>query len=187
MAVAGDFKKNSTKILLKNDPWVVLDFTHVKPGKGGAFVKTKLKNIRTGVIYEETFRSGEKLEEPDLEYKKMKYLYNDGLYHFMDQESFEQESFSEKQIEDTKLYLKEEEIYQIILFEGSPITVEPPMFMNLKITYTVPGVRGNTAQGGVYKPATLETGLIVNVPLFVNEGDVIKVDTRDNKYIERVV
>jgi len=179
-----DFRRSSTKILWNNEPWLVVSFQHVKPGKGGAFVRTKLKNLITGRVLEETFRSGEKFPEPDLEYKKMQYLYADDMYHFMDQESYEQVSFNPQQIEQVKNYLKEEIIYNIVNFQGKPITVEPPMFMILKVTQTVPGVKGDTAQGGS-KPATLETGLTIQVPLFVNESDSIKVDTRDNKYIER--
>ena len=185
MITTSDFKKGSTKILWNNEPWMVIDFQHVKPGKGGAFVRTKLKNLITGRLLEETFRSGEKFPEPNLEYKKMQYLYADDLYHFMDQKSFEQLAFNEDQIASVKKYLKEEIIYNVVNFQGKPITVEPPMFMILEIKETVPGVKGDTAQGGS-KPATLETGLVVQVPLFLNEGDKIKIDTRDNKYIERV-
>jgi elongation factor P len=180
-----DFKRGSTKILRNNEPWLIVSFQHVKPGKGGAFVRTKLKNLITGRILEETFRSGEKFQEPDLEYKKMQYLYFDGMYHFMDQENYEQVTFSEEQIKQVKKYLKEEIIYNVINFQGRPITVEPPMFMILEITETVPGVKGNTAQGGS-KPATLETGLTIQVPLFISEGEKVKIDTRDDKYIERI-
>jgi elongation factor P len=180
-----DFKRGSTKILWNNEPWLVVSFQHVKPGKGGAFVRAKLKNFITGRILEETFRSGEKFPEPDLEYKKMQYLYADEMYHFMDQESYEQISFNEKQVADVKKYLKEEIIYNVVNFQGQPIAVEPPMFMILKVTETMPGVKGNTAQGGS-KPATLETGLTIQVPLFISEGESVKIDTRDDKYIERV-
>ena len=180
-----DFRRYSTKILRNGEPWAVIDFQHVKPGKGGAFVRTKLKNLITGRILDETFRSGEKFEEADIESKKMQYLYSDEHYHFMDQDTFDQVSFNENQIESTKKYLLEETIYNIMLFDGKPISVEPPIFMELKITETIPGVKGDTAQGG-NKPATLETGLVVQVPLFLNEGDTVKVDTRDGKYIERV-
>jgi len=179
-----DFKRGSTKILRNNEPWLVISFQHVKPGKGGAFVRTKLKNLITGRILDETFRSGEKFDAPDLEYKKMQYLYADDMYHFMDQESYEQVSFGKEQIQSILNYLKEEIIYNIINFQGKPISVEPPMFMVLEVKETIPGVKGNTAQGGS-KPATLETGLTLQVPLFVTEGEKIKVDTRDNKYIER--
>lgn len=181
-----DFKKNSTKLLVNGQPWVVLDFTHVKPGKGGALVKTKLKNLQNGTIYEETFRSGEKIEIPDLEKKSFQYLYKDEMHNFMDMDSFEQVSFSEGELGDSVKYLLAEESYDALYFEKKLIGFDPPMFMNLKVVETVPGVRGNTAQGSASKPATLESGLVLNVPLFVDEGDVIKVDTRDDKYIERV-
>jgi translation elongation factor P len=180
-----DFRRGSSKILWNNEPWLVVSFQHVKPGKGGAFMRTKLKNLITGRVLEETFRSGEKFPEPNLEYKKMQYLYADDMYHFMDQESFEQVAFNEAQIEVFKNYLKDGTTYSVVYFEGKPLTIEPPMFMVLQIKETVPGVKGNTAQGGS-KPATLETGLTIQVPLFVSEGDKIKIDTREDKYIERV-
>lgn len=165
----------------------MVDFQWTKPGKGGAYVRTKMRNMITGLIREETFRSGEKLETPDLAYKDMQYLYQeDNLYHFLDQDSYEQVSLDEKQLEDVKDYLKEQAIYNVLYFDGNPIAVTPPMFMELKVVETTPGVRGDTAQGGATKPATLETGLVLQVPLFVNEEDLVKVDTRDSTYIERV-
>lgn len=178
------FKRGSTKILWNNEPWLVVEFQHVKPGKGGAFVRTKLKNLITNRTLEETFRSGEKFPEPDLEKKKMQYLYSDDLYYFMDQESYEQTDFDSKHVESVKKYLKETEIYDVLFFKGRPIAVEAPLFMVLEVKETIPGVKGDTAQGG-NKPATLETGVVVSVPLFINEGDKVKVDTRENKYIER--
>ena len=166
---------------------MVLDYQHVKPGKGGAFVRTKMKNMITGLLHEETFRSGEKLPAPDLEYRHMQYLYQDGqLYNFMDQDSYEQVPLNKDQLEEVLNYLKEQEVYDILYFNDKPIGVTPPLFMELEVTDTPPGVRGDTAQGGASKPATLETGLVLQVPLFVDMGDVIKVDTRDAKYIERV-
>jgi elongation factor P len=181
-----DFKKG-VKILFNSEPYQIVDFMHVKPGKGGAFMRTKMKNLITGLIREETFRSGEKFARPDLVYREMQYLYReDDLYHFMDQESFEQVSLNSKQLEDVLCYLHEQSVYTILYFEGRPISVNPPLFMELKVQETMPGVRGDTAQGGATKPATLETGLVVQVPLFVNEGDHVKVDTRDGSYIERV-
>lgn len=186
MIFPSDFKKGSTKILWNKEPWLVIDFQLVQPGKGGSYMKTKMKNLITGRILEETFRSGEKFPQPDLEKSKMQFLYSeDNLFHFMDQESFEQHSFNKNQLEEVIKYLKEQEIYTVLFFEGKPISVEPPMFMILEIAETIPGVKGDTAQGG-NKPATLETGLVVNVPLFLTEGDKIKVDTRQDKYIERV-
>ncbi|MCK4264817.1 elongation factor P [Candidatus Babeliales bacterium] len=181
-----DFKRGSTKILWNNEPWLVIEFHHVKPGKGGAYVRTKLKNLKTGRILEQTFRSEEKLATPDIEYKKMQFLYTEsGIYHFMDQQDYEQFDFGEDQIESVKTYLKENEVYNVVFFDGKPISVEPPTFMILEIKETVPGVRGDTAQGGTSKPATLETGLVVHVPLFLNEGEKIKVDTRSGEYVER--
>lgn len=185
MISTSDFKKGSTKILWNNEPWLVVDYLLVKPGKGGTYLRTKLKNLLTGRILEETFRSAEKFEEPDLEQVQMQFLYYDTFYHFMDQDSFEQLEFNEDQVESAKKYLKDGIIYSVLKFEGNPILIEPPTFMVLSIASTVPGVKGDTAQGGS-KPATLETGLVVQVPLFINEGEKIKIDTRDNKYIERV-
>lgn len=189
MISTNEFKKNHTKLLVKGEPWVVLDFTHVKPGKGGALVKTKLKNLISGTIYEESFRSGEKIAAPDLETKKMQYLYADadGMFNFMDQESFEQFALNKKEVADVEKYLLPEEVYVAMYFEGKLIRLEPPTFLNFKVKETVPGIKGNTAQGGATKPATMESGLVLNIPLFVEEGDVIKVDTREDKYIERIV
>lgn len=186
MILASDLRRGS-KILHNKAPYVVIDFQHVKPGKGGAFMRTKMKNLITGLVAEETFRSEEKLETPDLEYREMAYLYNDGgLYDFMDQESYDQVALSKSQVEDVLTFLKEQTIYTIVYFEGKAIAVNPPMHMILSVTETTPGVRGDTAQGGASKPATLETGLVLQVPLFVNEGDLIKVDTRDRSYVERI-
>ncbi|HVX01226.1 MAG TPA: elongation factor P [Candidatus Babeliaceae bacterium] len=186
MISASEFRKG-TKILFKGEPYQVLEFQHVKPGKGGAFMRTKMKNMITGLVHEETFRSEEKLPTPDLEYREMQYLYeDDGLYQFMDQESFEQVALDKSQLSDVLNVLKEQTIYNILYFAGRPIAVNPPFFLELKVVHTLPGVRGDTAQGSATKPATLETGLTLQVPLFVNEGDIIKIDTRDESYIERV-
>jgi elongation factor P len=183
---AGDFRKG-TKILYKNEPYMVISFQWTKPGKGGAYIKTKMKNMITGLVHEDTFRSDEKLPTPDLEYRQMQYLYQeDSIYHFLDQESYEEISLNESQLEEVKDYLKDNTIYTVLYFDDRPIAVTPPLFMELEVTETQPGVRGDTAQGGATKPATLETGLVLQVPLFVNEGDIIKVDTRDASYIERV-
>jgi elongation factor P len=183
---ASDFRKG-TKFLYQGNPHVVVDFQHVKPGKGGAFVRTKMKNMISGAIYEETFRSEEKFPTPDLEHKQMQYLYSeDGEYSFMDQEDFDQVSLTKAQLEEVLDYLKEQTVYDVLYFEERPIAVTPPLFMELKVVETQPGVRGNTAQGGATKPAKLETGLVLQVPLFVNEDDVLKVDTRDDRYVERV-
>ncbi|QQR53796.1 elongation factor P [bacterium] len=186
MIATSDFRKGA-KLLLRGEPYIIVDFQHVKPGKGGAFIRTKMKNMITNLTKEETFRSGEKFEIPDLEYKNMQYLYEqDGLYCFMDQDSYDQVNFDKKQIEDALDYLCEQVVYSILYFEGKPISVQPPMHMELEVKQTPPGVKGDTAQGAGTKPATLSTGLVVQVPLFVNEGDFIKVDTREGIYIERV-
>lgn len=185
MVSTSDFKKGR-KILFQNEPYMVIDFVHVKPGKGGAFVRTKMKNLLTGLIKEETFRSGEKFEDPGLEYKEMQYLYNeDTHYNFMDLETYDQISLNKEQVESTFDFLKEQETYTIVYFQGKAVSVNPPMFINLKVVETPPGERGNTAQGGATKPATMETGLVLQVPLFIKEDDVLKIDTRTVEYIER--
>jgi elongation factor P len=184
--LAGDLRKG-TKVLYKEEPHIVVDFQWTKPGKGPAYMWTKLKNLITGLTIEATFRSAEKLPTPDLEYRNMQYLYaEDGHYHFLDHESYEQITLSESQIADVRNYLKENTIYSILYFSERPIAVNPPLFLELAVTETQPGVRGDTAQGGATKPATVETGLVLQVPLFINEGDIIKVDTRDGSYIERI-
>lgn len=180
-----DFRKNSTKLLWNNEPWLVIDYHSVKPGKGGTYMRTKMRNMITGRVLEETFRSAEKFPEPDLELKEMQYLYKDEHYQFMDQGSYEQVGFNENQIDTVKKYLLEGTNYNIMHFEGKPISVEPPIFMVLKVVETVPGVKGDTAQGGT-KQAKLESGVVVHVPLFINEGNRVKVDTREDKYIEKV-
>jgi len=181
-----DFRKGS-KILFREEPFMVIDFQHVKPGKGGAFVRTKMKNMLTGLMHEETFRSGEKFPAPDLAYRQMLYLYaQDGLYDFMDQDSYEQISLNKDQLEEVLDYLKEQTIYTVLYFDDRPIAVTPPLHMELMVKETPPGVKGDTAQGGATKPATLDTGMVIQVPLFVNEGDYIRVDTRTGSYIERV-
>lgn len=186
MISASDFRKGS-KFVYKGEPHMVVDFQHVKPGKGGAFVRTKMKNMITGSIYEETFRVEEKFPTPDLQYREMQYLYKDPEgYCFMDQESYEQVFLTKEQLESVIDYLKEQEIYNVVYFEERPIELTAPLFMELEVVETQPGVRGDTAQGGATKPAKLESGLVLQVPLFVNEGDVVKVDTRDARYIERV-
>lgn len=186
MIATSDFRKGA-KILFKGEPYSVLDYQHVKPGKGGAFVRTKMKNMITGLVHEETFRSGEKFPDPGLEYHDMQYLYQEGdLYNFMDQQTYDQVAFNKNQIDEVLDYLKEQTIYTVLFFAEKPIAVTPPMFMNLLVIDTPPGVRGDTAQGAANKPATLETKLVIQVPLFVEVNDIIKVDTRDNKYIERV-
>lgn len=186
MISASDFRKG-TKFLYEKEPHVVVDFQHVKPGKGGAFVRTKMKNMISGSIYEETFRVEEKFPDAGVEYKKMQFLYaEDQHYNFMDQNSYDQVTLTKDQVSEVIDVLKEQEAYDMVYFNDAPIAVAAPMFMILEVKDTPPGVRGNTAQGGATKTAKLETGLTLQVPLFVNEGDKIKIDTRDLSYIERV-
>ncbi len=178
--------RNGLKIEIENEPFIIVEFQHVKPGKGGAFVRTRLKSLTTGNVLERTFRSGEKVGKPELEEKEMQYLYSsDNQYHFMDTETYEQMFLTEDQLGESKNYLQENVVIQVLFYKGQPIGVETPTFVELNITETDPGLRGDTATGGT-KPATLETGAIVQVPLFLNIGDRIKVDTRTGEYIERV-
>ncbi len=180
-----DFRKG-LKVEFKGDPYEVVDFQHVKMGRGGAIVRTKLKNLRTGGVVEESFRSGEKLPPPELEEKKMQYLYmQDDLYYFMDSETFEQIPLTVAQLGDSKQFLKESMDVKILTYRGEPLNVELPIFIELVVANTEPGFKGNTASGSG-KPATLETGAVVRVPFHINEGDTIKVDTRTSEYIERV-
>lgn len=186
MIATSDFRKGG-KILFRDEPYMIVDFQHVKPGKGGAFVRTKMKNMITGLMHEETFRSGEKFPNPDLQYHDMIYLYEEnGLYNFMDQDTYDQVALNKIQIEDVLPFLKEQTVFTVLYFGEKIIGVSAPMFMELEVKETTPGFKGDTAQGAGSKPATLETGLVVQVPLFVTEGDIIKVDTRESTYIERV-
>jgi len=180
-----DFRKGA-KLEYKGDPYEIIEFQHVKMGRGGAIVKTKMKNMKSGGVIEETIRSGEKFSTPELEERKMQYLYaQDGLYYFMDQETYEQTPLSSEQLGDAKLFLKENIEVKILNYQGKPLNVELPTFIELVIAKTDPGYKGDTASGGG-KPATLETGAVVRVPFHINEGDTIKVDTRTSEYIERV-
>jgi len=181
-----DFRKG-LKIEFKGEPCEIVDFQHVKMGRGGAIVRTKLKSLRTGNILEETFRSGEKFESPQLEEKKMQYLYTqDGMYYFMDEETYEQVPFTIDQLGDARNFLKENMVVGILYWKGVPLSVEVPIFVELLVKKTDPaGFKGDTASGGG-KPATLETGVVVKVPFHINEGDTIRVDTRTSEYIERV-
>ncbi|MDR1051846.1 MAG: elongation factor P [Deltaproteobacteria bacterium] len=185
MYSTSDFRRG-LKVKFKDDPYVIIEFQHVKPGKGGAFVRTKLKNMVTGRVLEETFRSGEKLEQPDLEEKGVQYLYFDNKdgYVFMDKTTYEQLHLSADQVGDNKNYLLENMDLFISFFQGQPISLDFPTTVNLEVVRSDPGIRGDTATGAT-KPATLSTGLVVQVPLFINEGDVLKIDTRTGDYIER--
>ena len=185
MANTSDFK-NGLIINHKNNLWKIVEFLHVKPGKGSAFVRSKLKNIRTGQVVEETFRAGEKIETVRVEARNYNYLYSENSnYIFMDEETFEQVSLSESQVEDVLDFLLENTVTTIAFNGDEPIEVRIPQHMNMIIKATDPGERGNTAQGGS-KPATLETDLTIQVPLFIQVGDVIRVDKKDKRYIERV-
>ena len=179
-----EFKKG-LKIVFDGQPYVIVDFQHVKPGKGGAFVRTKLKHMRQGRVIDNTFRAGEKVELVDFEDKHMQFLYKDDRFHFMDMETYDQVSLSEDEVGDAALYLKDNTEVEVLYIDGSPVSLELPNFIELAVARTDPGVRGDTAQGGT-KPATLETGAVVQVPLFLNEGDIVKVDTRTGEYLGRV-
>jgi len=178
--------RNGLKLEIDGEPYVIVEFQHVKPGKGGAFVRTRIKSLRTGNVIDRTYRSGEKVEVPELEEKTMQYLYAaDKDRIFMDTSSYEQISMSEQQLGESISYLKENMEIKVLYFKGRPINIDVPMFVELAIAKTEPGVRGDTASGGS-KPATLETGAVVKVPFYLNEGDVIKIDTRTGTFIERV-
>jgi len=180
----GDFK-NGLSIIIDGDIYVIVEFQHVKPGKGGAFVRSKLKNVRTGGTIDKTWRAGEKMEQALLERKTMQYLYNmDGDYHLMDTETFDQISVNKSAFGDGIKYLKENEEITVLMHDGNVIGVELPFTVVLEVIETDPGVRGDTASGGS-KPATLETGAVVQVPFFINVGDKLKIDTRTDAYLER--
>ncbi|MHC1722203.1 MAG: elongation factor P [Aminipila sp.] len=184
MLYASDFRKGIT-FELNGEPHVILDFQHVKPGKGAAFVRTKYKNILTGATREEAFNPNDKFPKAHIETKQMQYLYNDGeLYYFMDQETFEQVPLMEEQVEEAIKYLRENDEATIKFYKGSAFMVEPPNFVNLKVIETEPGVKGDTATN-VTKAATVETGAIVQVPIFIEEGEVIQIDTRTGDYLGR--
>jgi len=186
MASTSDFR-NGLTLDIDGELWSITYFQHVKPGKGGAFVRTKLKNILTGAVVEKTFRSGEKVTTVRLERRPVNYSYTDGqLFFFMDAETFEMIPLSSEVIGDEQLlYLKENMECSGLLHDGKVISVELPQFVELEVVKTDPGVRGDTAQGGS-KPAELETGAVVNVPLFIEQGEVIKVDRTEDKYLSRV-
>jgi elongation factor P len=178
--------KSGIKLLLDGDPYVVIENEFVKPGKGQAFNRVRVRNLKTGRTVEKTFKSGDTAEAADVMTTPMQYLYNDGdVWYFMEPESFEQHGANAAAVADAKMWLKEQMLCNVTLWNGTPLLVEPPAHVELKITLTDPGVRGDTATGGM-KPATLETGAVVKVPLFINEGEIIKVDTRTKEYIGRV-
>ncbi len=185
MASTSDFR-NGLIINHKNNLWKIIEFLHVKPGKGGAFVRTKLKNIKTGQVVDETFRAGEKIETVRIEAREFNYSYNDGqFYYFMDNETYDQISLNSEQLDDIKDFLIENTKTTIAFNGDEPIEVRIPQHMNLKVKQTDPGFKGDTAQGGT-KPATLETDLVIQVQLFIEEGDVLRIGTKDKRYVERV-
>jgi len=183
MYSTSDFR-NGLKILIDSIPYSIDYFQHVKPGKGGAFVRTKLRNLKNNSVVEKTFRAGEKVEKPDLEEIDMQFLYSDDHCHFMHGQTYEQIAVSPEVIGDNKLFLKENTVVKIVMSNGKVISIELPAFIVLSVAACEPGIKGDTVSGAT-KPATLETGAVVQVPLFVNEGEAIKVDTRSGQYIER--
>lgn len=178
--------KGGLKIMQDGDPCSIVENEFVKPGKGQAFSRVKIRNLKTGRVVEKTFKSGESVEAADVMDTDMQYLYADGeFWYFMDPNTFEQLGASETAVADAKQWLKEQDTVEVTLWNGVPLSVTPPNFVELKITQTDPGLKGDTAQGGT-KPATMETGAVIKVPLFVEEGEVIKIDTRSGEYAGRV-
>ncbi len=177
--------KSGLKLMIDGDPYTIVENEFVKPGKGQAFNRVKIRNLKNGRVIERTYKSGETVEGADVHETEMQYLYSDGeFWHFMDPDSYEQLAASEAAVSDAAKWLKEQDICQVTLWNGEPLTVTPPNFVILQVTETDPGVRGDTSGGGG-KPATLETGAVVRVPLFVDVGELIKVDTRTGEYVSR--
>jgi elongation factor P len=177
--------KPGLKVMLDGEPCSILENEFVKPGKGQAFNRVKLRNLKSGRVWERTFRSGESLEGADVMDYDLEYSYTDGeFWYFMDPDSFEQHAADKAAVGETEKWLKEQEKYEVTLYNGSPLSVTPPNFIELEITETDPGLKGDTAQGGS-KPATLSTGAVVRVPLFISQGEVIRVDTRSGEYVSR--
>lgn len=181
-----DFRKN-LKLEIEGKPYVIIDFQHINPGKGSAFVRTKMKNLETGQVLERTFKAGvDTFNIPDVEQKEFEYTYSDNEgFHFMDQKTFESIQLNPDQVGDSKDYLQEGIKIEILFYNSRPIALELPNFVNLKVTQTDPGLKGDSAAGGM-KKAILETGLQVSVPLFIKEGELLKIDTRTGEYVERV-
>ncbi|GIL16548.1 MAG: elongation factor P 2 [Oligoflexia bacterium] len=180
-----DFKKG-LKIMVEGSPYAILDFQHVKPGKGNQFTRTKMRNLLTGQLLERTFKSGERFEVPDVMNKEMSFLYKDDTgYTFMDKESYEQVIMTENQLGEAKNFLTENLDVVILFYNERPVTVDVPKAVNLKVAQTDPGMKGDTVSGAT-KPATMESGLVVRVPLHINEGDVLRIDTSTGEYVERV-
>lgn len=184
MISTNDFRTGLT-IEIDGDAYQVVDFQHVKPGKGAAFVRSKLKNIRTGAVVEKTFNAGEKLPRARIDRREYQYLYNDGsVYNFMDMETYDQTEMTAEQLGDAVKYLKENMTLNVLMYQGKPMGVDLPNYVELAVVETTPGIKGDTASGGS-KPATLETGYIVQVPFFINVGDVLQIDTRTGQYLKR--
>ncbi|MCD6292115.1 MAG: elongation factor P [Deltaproteobacteria bacterium] len=179
-----DFRRG-LRIELNNEPFIIVSFQHVKPGKGGAFVRTKLKNLLNGNVVDRTFRSGEKVGKPDIEEKEMQYLYTDGDFHFMDNDTYEQTALTADIVGNAKDYLQENSVVTVLFYKGRVINLELPTFVTLEVTEAEPGLKGDTASS-VTKPVTVETGARINVPLFINPGDRLRIDTRTGEYMERV-
>lgn len=185
MPTTADFR-NGMNIVLEGNLYTIVEFQHVKPGKGGAFVRTKLKNFKTGAVLDRTFRAGERIEEARIERRKMQYLYQaDDFFYFMDVATFEQISLSRDLVGQTRIYMKENEIVTVQMYDEKVIGIELPLFVELTVSKTEPGIRGDTVTPG-NKPATLETDAVIQVPLFINIGDILKIDTRTGEYIERM-
>ena len=184
MLTAGDFR-NGITFDMDGQVFQVIEFQHVKPGKGAAFVRTKFKNVITGAVVEKSFNPTDKFENAFIERKEYEYLYNDGeLYYFMDSETYEQIPLDASKLGDNFKFVKENDIVKLMSYKGNVFCVEPPMFVTLEITETEPGVKGDTATN-VTKSATLETGAVIKVPIFINEGEKVKIDTRTGEYMER--
>lgn len=180
-----EFRKG-LKIEHNGKPFVIVDLQHVSPGKGNAFVRTRIKNLQTGQVIEVTYKVGEKVNQPNLEFKEMQYLYNDGSnYTFMDNATFDQVTLTNEELGDAKYFIIENSVVRVTFFEGKAVAVELDNFVNLEVTETQPNIKGDTSGGGG-KPATLQTGLVVTVPFHINVGDMLKIDTRTSEYVEKV-
>jgi len=185
MVVAGDFR-NGVTFDMDGSVFQIIEFQHVKPGKGAAFVRTKIRNVISGGVVERTFNPSDKFPEAFIDRKDMQYLYTDGeLYYFMDMESFEQIPLNKEKLSDNFQFVKENEIVKIISYKGNVFGVEPPTFVELKVTASEPAIKGDTVNNTM-KPATLETGATIKVPMFISEGDMLRIDTRTGEYLERV-
>ena len=184
MISAGEFR-NGVTFELDGNVFQIVEFQHVKPGKGAAFVRTKLKNVITGAVVEKTFRPTEKMPKAHIERKDYEYLYNDGeLYYFMDQETYEQIPLNKDTLGDSMKFVKENMVVKVMSYKGNVFGIEPPTFVELEVTETEPGFKGDTSTGAT-KPATVETGAQINVPLFIDQGEMIRIDTRTGEYMER--